>query len=177
MSLDKQVIKRLLARLLDFLTRLERMEFSLAELQSNRDIQDLISFRLQEAVEVSLDIAMHIVANLRLGSPETGRDVFTDLAAGKIIPLGDRVLLKPGSKEDKKSPSGIIIPDTADKDRPEQGEVIAAGPGKLLDNGARAPMSVKVGDRVMFKKYSPDEIKVDDEEYLVISEGDILAIL
>ena len=85
MSLDKQVIKRLLARLLDFLTRLERMEFSLAELQSNRDIQDLISFRLQEAVEVSLDIAMHIVANLRLGSPETGRDVFVDLTAGKVI--------------------------------------------------------------------------------------------
>ena len=85
MSLDKQVIKRLLARLIDFLTRLERMEFSLVELQASRDIQDLISFRLQEAVEVSLDIAMHIVANLRLGSPETGRDVFVDLADGKVI--------------------------------------------------------------------------------------------
>lgn len=87
MSLDKQVIKRLLARLLDLLTRLERMEFSLSELQESKDIQDLVSFRLQEAVEVSLDIAMHIVANLRLGSPETGRDVFTDLAAGKVISL------------------------------------------------------------------------------------------
>lgn len=87
MSLDKQVIKRLLARLLDFLIRLERMEFSLAELQASRDIQDLISFRLQEAVEVSLDIAMHIVANLRLGSPETGRDVFADLTVGKVVTL------------------------------------------------------------------------------------------
>lgn len=85
MSLDKTVLKRLLARLLDLLTRLERMEFSLTELQSSKDIQDLVSFRLQEAVEVSLDTAMHIVANLRLGSPETGRDVFTDLAAGKVI--------------------------------------------------------------------------------------------
>lgn len=88
MSLDKTVLKRLLTRLLDFLTRLERMEFSLSELQESKDIQDLVSFRLQEAVEVSLDIAMHIVANLRLGSPETGRDVFTDLAAGKVISVG-----------------------------------------------------------------------------------------
>ncbi len=73
--------------------------------------------------------------------------------------------------------SGIVLPDTVDKERPEQGEVVAVGEGKLLDDGKRAPMSVKVGDTVMFKKYSPDEIKVDGEDLLVISESDILAIL
>ena len=73
--------------------------------------------------------------------------------------------------------SGIVLPDTVDKERPEKGEIIAVGDGKIMDNGQRAPMSVKVGDMVMFKKYSPDEVKIDDEEYLVISESDILAIL
>jgi len=86
------------------------------------------------------------------------------------------VIVKP-IRQDEITKSGIVLPDTVDKERPERGEVVAVGEGKILDNGQRAPMSVKVGDRVMFKKYSPDEIKVDDEEYLVISEGDILAIL
>jgi len=75
-----------------------------------------------------------------------------------------------------KTKSGIILPDTINKERPEQGEVIAVGPG-LMQEGKRVEMSVKVGDKVMFKKYSPDEIKIDGEEYLVISEGDIIAIL
>lgn len=69
------------------------------------------------------------------------------------------------------------MPDTVDKEKPEKGEVVAIGNGKLFDSGQRAPMSVKVGDKVMFKKYSPDEIKIEGEEYLVISESDILAIL
>lgn len=86
------------------------------------------------------------------------------------------MIVKP-IRQDEITKSGIVLPDTVDKERPERGEVVAVGEGKILDNGQRAPMSVKVGDRVMFKKYSPDEIKVDDEEYLVISEGDILAIL
>jgi len=70
-----------------------------------------------------------------------------------------------------------VLPDTVDKDKPEQGEVIAIGEGRLLDDGKRMPMSVKVGDMVMFKKYSPDEIKIDGEDLLVISESDILGIL
>jgi chaperonin GroES len=69
------------------------------------------------------------------------------------------------------------LPDTIDKEKPEQGEVVAAGPGKLLENGSRSEMSIKIGDRVVFKKYSPDDIKIDGEEYLVISENDILAII
>ena len=93
-----------------------------------------------------------------------------------IKPIQDRVVVKPIA-EDEVTKSGIVLPDTVDKERPEKGAVVAVGEGKLLDSGQRAPMSVKVGDTVMFKKYSPDEIKIDDEEYLVISEGDILAII
>jgi len=93
-----------------------------------------------------------------------------------IKPLGDRVILKPVSKEAATS-SGIILPDTVDKERPEKGEVMATGPGKLLNDGKRAEMAVKAGDIVMFKKYSPDEIKIDNKDYLVISEEDILAII
>ena len=94
----------------------------------------------------------------------------------KIKPLNDHVVVKPAGNEEV-TKAGIVLPDTVDKEKPEKGEIVAIGPGKMLDNGQRAAMSVKVGDVVMFKKYSPDEIKVDDKEYLVISESDILAIL
>ena len=94
----------------------------------------------------------------------------------KLRPLGDHVIVKPlGDAEVTKS--GIVLPDTVNKEKPEKGEIIAIGPGKLLENGSRATPSVKVGDKVVFKKYSPDEVKVDGQEYLVISEGDIMAIL
>ncbi len=93
-----------------------------------------------------------------------------------VKPMHDNVLVKPIT-EDEVTKSGIVLPDTVDKERPEKGEVIAIGPGKLMDNGTRAPMSVKAGDKVMFKKYSPDEIKVDKDEYLIISEKDILAVI
>lgn len=93
-----------------------------------------------------------------------------------LKPLHDQVIVKPIT-EDEVTKSGIVLPDTIDKERPEKGTVEAIGPGKLLDNGQRAPMSVKQGDKVMFKKYSPDEIKLDGEKYLIISESDILAIL
>ncbi len=94
----------------------------------------------------------------------------------KLRPLGDRVVVRPLSR-DEVTKSGIILPDTVEKERPEKGEVIAIGPGKVLDNGAFAPMGVKVGDQVVFKKYSPDEVKVDDVEYLVIAESDIMAVI
>ena len=93
-----------------------------------------------------------------------------------LKPLHDHVIVK-AITEDEVTKAGIVLPDTVDKEKPEKGEVVAVGPGKMMDSGQRAPMSVKVGEKVMFKKYSPDEIKVDDEEYLVISEGDIMAIL
>jgi len=90
--------------------------------------------------------------------------------------MGDRIIVQAASKEEK-TLSGIILPDMADKERPEQGNVVAIGPGRVLDNGTRAPMNVKVGDKVVFKKYSPDEVKVDDTDYLVISESDVLAVI
>ena len=94
----------------------------------------------------------------------------------KIIPLNDRVIIKPIQK-DETTKFGIILPETVDKEKPEQGEVIAVGPGKLLDNGQRASMEVKIGDKVLFTKYSPNEIKIDDQELLVINENDIMAII
>jgi chaperonin GroES len=93
-----------------------------------------------------------------------------------LKPLNDNVVIKPNSKEEKTA-SGIILPDTVSKEKPEQGEVIAAGPGKMSENGTRLPMSVKAGDKVLFTKYSPNEIKVDDQDYLVLGESDILAIV
>lgn len=92
-----------------------------------------------------------------------------------LKPLNDKIIIKP-IKEDEKTRAGIVLPQTAEE-KPEKGEVIAVGPGKILENGQRASMSVKVGDKVIFKKYSPDEIKIDKEEYLIISEDDILAII
>jgi chaperonin GroES len=94
----------------------------------------------------------------------------------KLKPINDHIVVKPAVKEEV-TKSGIVLPDTVDKERPEQGEVIAIGSGKLLDNGQRAPMSVKIGDKVVFKKYSPDEFKINEEEFLLISENDILAII
>jgi len=90
--------------------------------------------------------------------------------------MNDRVLVKPLSEE-QATKTGIIIPDTVEKEKPEKGEVVATGPGKLLENGQRAAMTVKAGDKVVFKKYSPDEIKVDGADLLILEESDILAIL
>ena len=94
----------------------------------------------------------------------------------KLQPLHDQVIIKPLTAEEK-TKSGIILPDTINKDRPEQGEVIAVGPGRLLDNGQRAPMSVKAGEKVVFKKYSTEDLKLDGQEYVVVAERDILAII
>ena len=92
-----------------------------------------------------------------------------------VRPLHDHVIIK-ASKEETVTKSGIVLPDTV-KEKPEQGEVIAVGPGKVLASGQRAPMSVTVGNKVLFKKYSPDEVKVDDVEYLSIKDEDILAVI
>lgn len=92
----------------------------------------------------------------------------------KLKPLSDRIIIKP---IEEKTPSGIVLPETVDKERPEKGEVLAVGPGKLLENGSRAKMSVIAGDKIVFKKYSPDEVKIDGEEYLVISEEDVIGII
>ena len=94
----------------------------------------------------------------------------------KLQPLSDHIVVEP-VHEESATKAGIVLPETIEKEKAERGKVIAAGPGRLLENGNRAPMSVKVGDVVIFKKYSPDEIKVDEKELYVISESDILAII
>lgn len=93
----------------------------------------------------------------------------------KIKPLNGRVVVKPLTETETKS--GIVIPDTIEKERAERGEVVEVGEGRLLDNGTRAPMSVSAGDQVMFKKYSPDEIKVEGKEFLILEESDIIAVI
>ena len=92
-----------------------------------------------------------------------------------IRPLADRVVVKPVEMEEKKE-GGIIIPDTA-KEKPMQGKVVAVGPGKISDNGEKIPMEVKVGDIVLYGKYSGTEVTIDDEEYLIMRESDIFAIM
>ncbi|MBC7074083.1 co-chaperone GroES [Candidatus Parcubacteria bacterium] len=94
----------------------------------------------------------------------------------KIKPLADYVLIEP-IKEEEKTKAGILLPQTAEKERPEQGKVIAVGPGRRDEKGNLIPITVKVGQKVLFKKYGPDEIKVDDKEYLICKEEDILAII
>lgn len=94
----------------------------------------------------------------------------------KIEPLYDKVVIKPLSEEEI-TESGIVLPDTVDKEKPMQGEVIAVGPGKRLDSGETAPVSVKKGDKVLFTKYAPDEVEIDGEEYLVIDEEKIIGIV
>ncbi|MBW1990398.1 MAG: co-chaperone GroES [Deltaproteobacteria bacterium] len=92
----------------------------------------------------------------------------------KIKPLHDRVIVKRLETEEK-SAGGIIIPDTA-KEKPQKGEVIAVGPGKLNDDGSRTPLEVKAGDKVLFSKFAGTEIKIDGEEHLFMRESDILAV-
>ena len=96
-----------------------------------------------------------------------------------IMPLGERVLVKPFTAEQmgKITSFGIIIPETVDKEKPEQGVVIAVGPGKKTEDGKVVPLSVKVGDKVLFSKYGFDEIKVNGFEYYMVAESSILAIL
>jgi chaperonin GroES len=93
----------------------------------------------------------------------------------KIRPVGDRVVVRPAAREEV-TRSGIVIPDTA-KEKPQEGTVIAVGNGRLLDNGKRAQMEVHEGDRVLFAKYGGTEFKLDNEEYLVLRESDVLAII
>lgn len=93
-----------------------------------------------------------------------------------LQPLNDHIFLE-AVEETKTTKSGIVLPDTAEKEKPIRGKVVAVGPGKLDEKGHRVPMSVKVGDLVLFKKYGPDELEVDGKKYLVGEEADILAII
>jgi chaperonin GroES len=93
----------------------------------------------------------------------------------KVRPLADRVLVKPLSRETV-TKSGIVLPDTA-KEKPQEGEILAVGPGKVLDNGKRVTLEVSVGQKILFARYAGTEIKVEDEEYLILRESDIMGIV
>ncbi|RJQ32891.1 MAG: co-chaperone GroES [Peptococcaceae bacterium] len=92
-----------------------------------------------------------------------------------IRPLGERVVIKPLPSEEK-TKSGIVLPDTA-KEKPQEGEVVAVGSGRLLDNGQRVAIDLKAGDKVLFSKYAGNEVKIDDVEYLIMRESDILGVI
>ncbi len=93
----------------------------------------------------------------------------------KIRPLGDRVLVKPLARE-AVTKTGIVLPDTA-KEKPQEGEILAVGPGKVLDNGKRTTLEVQVGQRVLFAKYAGTEVKIDNEELLILRESDVMGIV
>ena len=93
----------------------------------------------------------------------------------KLRPLGDRLVIKPTPREEM-TKSGIVLPDTA-KEKPQEGEILSVGPGKVLDDGTRSAMDVSVGQKVLYAKYAGTEFKVDDQELLIVSEKDILAIV
>ena len=97
----------------------------------------------------------------------------------KVRPLSDRVVVRPITETERgtKTKSGIFIPETVEKERSEQGVVVAVGPGKMNDEGKHMPMSVKEGQTVLFSKYGPDEVKIDGKELFIISESSILAII
>ncbi len=92
-----------------------------------------------------------------------------------IRPLGERVVIKPLPSEEV-TKGGIVIPDTA-KEKPQEGEVVAVGSGRLLDNGTRVPIDLKVGERVLFSKYAGNEVKINDVEYLIMRDADILGVI
>ena len=93
----------------------------------------------------------------------------------KLRPLGDRLVIKPTPREEM-TKSGIVLPDTV-KEKPQEGTIVAAGPGKVLDDGKREPMDVKAGDKVLYAKYAGTEFKIDGDELLIVSQKDILAIV
>ena len=96
-------------------------------------------------------------------------------AASKLHPLGDRVVIEPTPREEM-TKSGIVLPDTV-KEKPQEGMIIAVGPGRILEDGKREQMDVKKGDKVLYAKYAGTEFKVDGEEYLIVSQKDILAVV
>jgi len=115
-------------------------------------------------------------ANARLlkETKKLGRNGMSTVSL-KIQPLGDRVVVKASTRETV-TKSGIVLPDTA-KEKPQEGEVLAVGPGKVLDNGKRTTLEVQVGQRVLFAKYAGTEVKMDGEEYLILRESDIMGIV
>ncbi|MEA2639835.1 MAG: chaperonin GroES [Chloroflexota bacterium] len=128
--------------------------------------------------EVPMPIRDLVAAGgLEAGSePLHGRErVAQTQTAAKLTPLGDRVVIRPTEREEM-TKSGLLLPDTA-KEKPQEGEVIAVGPGRVLDNGTRLAVELKTGEKVLYAKYAGTEFKLEDEELLILREADILAIV
>jgi chaperonin GroES len=96
------------------------------------------------------------------------------MGSKKLTPIGDRVVVKP-EPEEVKTKSGIVLPDTA-KEKPSEGTVVAVGTGRILDNGQKVAIEVKIGDKIIYSKYGGTEVKIEGEEYMILAERDILAI-
>jgi len=112
-----------------------------------------------------------------ISSGQAAKKVTKPVSSFGVIPLGDRVLVKPIEMGVERSPSGIIIPDSGNKEKAGRGKVVAIGEGRRTDGGALVPPRVSIGDVVMFSKYGFDEITVDDVEYYIVNEPSILAII
>ena len=114
---------------------------------------------------------------LRSSASRNGSGTATERASTSktLRPLGDRVIVTPTPREEM-TKSGIVLPDTV-KEKPQEGTILAAGPGRLNDDGKREPMDVKVGDKVLYAKYAGTEFKIDDVEHLIVSQKDILAVV
>jgi chaperonin GroES len=109
------------------------------------------------------------------GRPPQEERTLATASSTKLRPLGDRVVIKPTPREEM-TKSGIVLPDTA-KEKPQEGEILAVGPGKTLDDGSREAMDVAVGNKVLYAKYAGTEFKVESDELLIVSQKDILAIV
>lgn len=96
------------------------------------------------------------------------------MASKKLTPIGDRVVVKP-APEEQRTKSGIVLPDTA-KEKPSEGTVVAVGSGRVLDNGHKVALEVKIGDKIIYSKYGGTEVKIEEDEFIILSERDILAI-
>jgi chaperonin GroES len=122
----------------------------------------------------------HVNRDVRIGFAHSRRHhaLMTTTVSGTatgLKPLGDRLVVKPTPREEM-TKSGIVLPDTA-KERPQEGTILAVGPGRTLDDGSREPMEVNEGQTVLFQKYAGTEFKLDDEELLILSQKDILAVI
>ena len=132
-------------------------------------MQDVRPPRRRTSAQAQLHIAANSTVCLDKGKVEV------DTVSVNIKPLEDRIVVKPLDAE-QTTASGLVIPDTA-KEKPQEGEVLAIGPGRVDDNGNRVPLDVKVGDKVIFSKYGGTEVKYSGEEYLILSARDVLAVL
>lgn len=112
-------------------------------------------------------------------SVKNSSTIMTKAKKGKkeIVPLGDRVVIKREEKGTEKTASGIIIPETAQEEKPQLGSVVAVGEGRRTDEGDVVPIRVKVGDTVLFSRFGPDEVEIEGESYLVVSESNLLAVI